>query len=82
MKKAYVKPAIRSRPIRPGDTVPSAPMPEPPPHLRVQRAKTIVDHAGIKILIECESCGKEKYIVEGQTICVECKARSKHRGRR
>ena len=23
---------------------------------------------------ECEKCGEEKYIVEGQTVCEECKA--------
>jgi hypothetical protein len=40
-------------------------VPKPPPHLKVQRAKTIVDDTGIKVLVECEKCGKEKYIVEG-----------------
>jgi hypothetical protein len=44
-------------------------VPKPPPHLRVQRAKTIVDDAGIKVLTECERCGLEKYIMEGQTVC-------------
>ena len=41
----------------------------PPPHLTIKRAKAIVDDAGRKVLTECESCGKEKYIVEGQTVC-------------
>jgi hypothetical protein len=43
-------------------------MPKPPPHLKIKRAKAIFDDAGIKVLTECESCGEEKYIVEGQTV--------------
>jgi hypothetical protein len=49
-------------------------MPKPPPNLKVQRAKTIVDDTGIKILTECERCGLEKYIVERQTVCEECRS--------
>lgn len=52
-----------------------APVPKPPPNLKVQRAKTIVDGTGIKVLTKCERCGKAKHIVEGQTVCDECRAR-------
>jgi hypothetical protein len=52
-------------------------MPKPPPHLKIKRAKTIVDDAGVKVLTECERCGLEKYIVEGKTVCDECRARAK-----
>ena len=41
--------------------------------------ETIVDHAGIKVLTECDRCGEEKYIVEGETICEECKDRPKRK---
>jgi len=54
-------------------------MPKPPPKLKIQRAKTIVDDTGIKVLTECEGCGKEKYIVELQTVCEECKAKKTKR---
>ena len=54
-------------------------MPKPPPRLKVQRAKVIVTDAGVKRLTECESCGEEKYIAEGQTVCDECKARPKRK---
>jgi hypothetical protein len=40
--------------------------------LKVQRAKVIVTDAGVKRLTVCESCGEEKYIAEGQTVCDEC----------
>jgi hypothetical protein len=33
-----------------------------------------VDDAGLKRLTECESCGEEKYVVEGQTACDECRS--------
>jgi Zn finger protein HypA/HybF involved in hydrogenase expression len=61
-------------------------VPKPPPHLKVQRAKVIVTDAGVKHLAECESCGEEKYITEGQTVCDECKSgggkiRVKRRGK-
>jgi hypothetical protein len=45
----------------------------------VQRAKVIVTDAGVKRLTECESCGEEKYIAEGETVCDECKARPKRK---
>jgi hypothetical protein len=54
-------------------------VPKPPPRLKVQRAKVIVTDAGVKRLTECESCGEEKYIAEGQTVCDECKARPKRK---
>jgi len=41
-------------------------MPKPPPHLKIQRAKAFVDATGRMVLIECESCGQEKYVAEGQ----------------
>jgi hypothetical protein len=44
-----------------------------PPHLKVKRAKVFVDDAGIRVLTECKRFGKEKYIVEGQTVCDECR---------
>jgi len=43
--------------------------------MKIQRAKAYVDAAGSKVLTECESCGKKKYIVEGQTVCEECKSK-------
>ena len=52
-------------------------MPKPPPHLKIQRAKTIVNDAGVKVLTECESCGEEKYIVEDETVCEECRAQKR-----
>jgi hypothetical protein len=51
----------------------------PPPHTKIQRAKTIVYDTGIKVLTECERCGKEKYIVEGQTVCAECLTKRKRK---
>jgi hypothetical protein len=39
----------------------------------VQRAKVIVTDAGVKRLTVCESCGEEKYIPEGESVCDECK---------
>jgi hypothetical protein len=40
----------------------------------VQRAKVIVTDAGVKHLTECESCSEEKYILEGDSVCDECKS--------
>jgi Zn finger protein HypA/HybF involved in hydrogenase expression len=58
-------------------------VPKPPPRLKVQRAKVIVTDAGVKRLTVCESCGEEKYIAEGQTVCDECKSHGgKIRGKR
>jgi hypothetical protein len=51
-----------------------AAVPKPPPRLKVQRAKVIVTDAGVKRLTECELCGKEKHIAEGQTVCDECRS--------
>jgi hypothetical protein len=45
-----------------------------PPHLKIQRAKVIVDNEGEKFLTTCESCDKEMYLPEGETICKECKS--------
>lgn len=60
-----------------------AAVPKPPPRLKVQRAKVIVTDAGVKRLTECELCGEEKYIAEGQRVCDECKSGGgKVRGRR
>jgi Zn finger protein HypA/HybF involved in hydrogenase expression len=61
-------------------------VPKPPPRLKVQRAKVIVTDAGVKRLTECESCGEEKYIAEGESVCDECrshggKVRIKRRGK-
>jgi hypothetical protein len=39
-------------------------MPKPPPQIKIKRAKAIVDDAGRKVLAECVSCGKYRYIVE------------------
>jgi hypothetical protein len=55
-----------------------APVPKPPPRLKVQRATVIVTDAGVKRLTECELCGEEKYIAEGESVCDECKS---HGGR-
>jgi hypothetical protein len=54
-------------------------MPKPPPHIKIRRAKAIVDDAGRKVLAECVSCGKYRYIVEGRTVCDECRSK---RGKR
>ena len=54
-------------------------MPKPPPHIKIKRAKAIVDDTGRKVLTECESCGEEKYIVEGEKVCDECRARPKRK---
>ena len=45
----------------------------------VQRAKAFVDDTGVNVLTKCERCGEEKYIVEGQTICEDCKGRTKRK---
>ena len=45
----------------------------------IKRARVVVDNAGVKRLALCESCGEEKYIAEGHTVCEECRA---HRRRR
>src|ERR1700747_1595094 len=50
-----------------------------PPHIKIKRAKAFVDDTGRKVLLTCESCGEEKYIVEGQTSCDECRASSKRK---
>jgi hypothetical protein len=52
---------------------------EGPAHLKIKRAKVIVDDTGRKVLTKCESCGKEKYIIEGQTTCDECRARRRRK---
>ena len=39
-----------------------------PPHLKIQRAKVIVDDDGQKFLTTCDSCRKEKYII--RKLCV------------
>lgn len=51
-------------------------------HLKIKRAKAFVDDAGIKVLTECDRCGKEKYIVEGQKVCDEWGAHSKRKRKR
>ena len=56
-------------------------MPNRPPHLKIQRAKIFVDDAGVKVLTECSSCGKEKYIIEGQTVCEECRSKRKRKAK-
>ena len=33
-----------------------------PPHLKIQRAKVIVDDEGKKLLTTCESCGTDVYL--------------------
>jgi len=47
-------------------------MPKQPPHLKIQRAKVIVDDEGKKVRTTCESCGTDVYLLEGQTLCSEC----------
>ena len=42
-------------------------VPKPPLRLKTKRARVVVDDAGVMRLTACESCGEEKYIVEGQT---------------
>jgi hypothetical protein len=55
--------------------------PKQPPHVKIQRAKVIVDDTGIKRLTECELCGKEKHIAEGQTVCDECRSKPKRKSK-
>jgi len=58
-------------------------VPKHPSQLKIKRAKVIVDGAGQKFLTLCESFDEEKYIVEGQTVCDECKSHGgKIRGKR
>ena len=52
-------------------------VPKPPPRLKIKRAKVVVSDAGVKRLTVCESCGEEKYIAEGESVCDDCKARAK-----
>jgi hypothetical protein len=47
---------------------------EAPPRLKIKRAKVVVNDAGVTRLTVCESCGEEKYIAEGETVCDECKS--------
>jgi hypothetical protein len=54
-------------------------MPKVPPHVKIQRAKVIVDDEGQKFLMTCDSCQKEKYIIEGQTVCEECRSKRKRK---
>jgi hypothetical protein len=54
-------------------------VPKHPPHLKIQRAKVIVDDEGQKFLGVCDSCGREVYLAEDQTLCDECKARPKRK---
>jgi hypothetical protein len=61
-------------------------VPKPPPNLNIKRARVVVDNVGVKRLTVCESCGEEKYIAEGETVCDECKSgggkiRVKRRGK-
>jgi len=49
------------------------------PNLKIKRARVVVDDAGVKRLADCGSCGEEKYIVEGQKVCDECRAHSKRK---
>jgi hypothetical protein len=53
-------------------------VPKPPPRLKIKRARVVVDDAGLKRLSVCQSCGEEKYVLEGETVCDKCKA---HGGR-
>ncbi len=48
-------------------------VPKPPPRLKIKRARVVVNYVGVKRLTECESCGEEKYIREGESVCEECK---------
>jgi len=58
-------------------------VPKHPSQLKIKRAKVIVDGAGQKFLTLSESCDEEKYIVEGQTVCDECRSHGgKIRGKR
>jgi hypothetical protein len=50
-------------------------MPKHPSHIRIQPAKAFVDDSGRMVLIECESCGQEKYLAERQTVCEECRSK-------
>ena len=47
-------------------------VPNLPPHVKIQRAKVIVDNEGRKILTICRRCQKETYVLEGRTVCSGC----------
>ena len=68
--------ALRTAPVpsTPARACYIALVPKPPPNLKIKRAKVVVDDAAVKRLTVCESCGEEKYIAEGQTVCDECKS--------
>jgi len=38
-----------------------------PPHVKIQRAKVIVDNEGEKFLSTCAVCGLDVHLLEGQT---------------
>jgi len=54
----------------------------PPPHVKIQRAKVIVDNEGEKFLRTCAVCGSDVYLLEGQTVCSQCSNRKKSKTRR
>jgi hypothetical protein len=57
-------------------------MPKHSPHLKIQRAKAIVDNEGQKFLSVCDLCGKEAYLIEDQTLCDECSGKRSRPQRR
>jgi len=41
--------------------------------------KVIVTDVGVKRLTVCESCGEEKYVAEGESVCDECRLHPKRK---
>jgi hypothetical protein len=50
-----------------------------PPHLKAKRDRRIMIDGVRKDLRVCASCHDENYIVEGQTVCEECKSKRRKR---
>jgi hypothetical protein len=47
-----------------------------PPRGKVRRAKVVYDKA-TRILTVCELCGMDVYLLEGQTVCSECRGKNR-----
>ena len=54
-------------------------MPSHPARLKIRRAKVIVDNEGQKFLTVCEICGMDVYLLEGHSVCTECKSKGRKR---
>jgi len=50
---------------------------ERPPHVESRRAVAIVDAEGRKFLAVCVRCYQQKYILDGYTVCADCRPKRK-----